>query len=250
MPAWVLHNAVLALPLAGAVWLVVRRLKPRPAVAHALWLLVVLRLALPPVVAWPWALPLPWAKQAAPVEAVAEPEVVSDSVSDVAYELVVVSGELLEEIPPPPPVEEVAPPPPFPWCWWLGVAWLTGTAVVAGVSVRQTWRLSREVRAAALAPPELLERVRRASRKLGVTPPLVRVTPALVSPVIIGFARPVLLWPVGLERKLTADGAAAVLAHELAHLKRRDHWVRWLELLAFVLHWWNPLFRPVRRRLR
>ena len=32
-----------------------------------------------------------------------------------------------------------------------------------------------------------------------------------------------------------------MLAHELAHLKRGDHWVRRLELLVLGLHWWNPV---------
>ena len=40
-----------------------------------------------------------------------------------------------------------------------------------------------------------------------------------------------------------------VLAHELAHLRRRDHWVRLVELVVSVLHWWNPLVWWVRRRL-
>jgi len=40
-----------------------------------------------------------------------------------------------------------------------------------------------------------------------------------------------------------------VLAHELAHLCRRDHWVRVLELVVSVLYWWNPLIWWVRRRL-
>ena len=41
-----------------------------------------------------------------------------------------------------------------------------------------------------------------------------------------------------------------MLAHELAHLRRRDHWVRRLEMVAAVLHWWNPLFWIARKKLR
>jgi hypothetical protein len=49
---------------------------------------------------------------------------------------------------------------------------------------------------------------------------------------------------------LSGEGRRAVLVHELAHLRRRDHLVRWLELAATVVHWWNPLFWLVRRQLR
>jgi hypothetical protein len=53
-----------------------------------------------------------------------------------------------------------------------------------------------------------------------------------------------------LQERLNEDGLRAVLLHELAHLRRRDHWVRWLEMAAACVWWWNPLFRLTRRRIR
>ena len=41
-----------------------------------------------------------------------------------------------------------------------------------------------------------------------------------------------------------------ILAHELAHVRRRDHLVRWLEWLACTAFWWNPVAWWARRRLR
>jgi hypothetical protein len=41
-----------------------------------------------------------------------------------------------------------------------------------------------------------------------------------------------------------------ILAHELAHIKRRDHLVRWLEWLASVAFWWNPVVWWARKNLR
>jgi beta-lactamase regulating signal transducer with metallopeptidase domain len=58
-----------------------------------------------------------------------------------------------------------------------------------------------------------------------------------------------LLWPEGLEERLPDEGRRAVLLHELAHLRRRDHWVGWLLLLGSCVWWWLPLFGFVRRRL-
>src|SRR5262249_37885746 len=49
---------------------------------------------------------------------------------------------------------------------------------------------------------------------------------------------------------LSVQERAAVLTHELAHLRRRDHWVRWLELAATCLYWWHPLLGWISRRLR
>ncbi|HXV75301.1 MAG TPA: M56 family metallopeptidase, partial [Candidatus Polarisedimenticolaceae bacterium] len=42
----------------------------------------------------------------------------------------------------------------------------------------------------------------------------------------------------------------ALLAHELAHLLRRDHWVRYVELSATALFWWHPVAWWARARLR
>jgi Flp pilus assembly protein CpaB len=58
------------------------------------------------------------------------------------------------------------------------------------------------------------------------------------------------LWPAELVDRSDAERARGVLVHELAHLRRRDHWVIWLEMVAACLWWWNPLFWYVRRRLR
>jgi hypothetical protein len=77
----------------------------------------------------------------------------------------------------------------------------------------------------------------------------VRVLPGLATPFVWGCGPARLAWPEGLERVLSAEGRAAVLVHELAHLRRRDHWVGWLLLLGGCVWWWHPLYRLVRRRL-
>jgi hypothetical protein len=48
---------------------------------------------------------------------------------------------------------------------------------------------------------------------------------------------------------LTEMSRRCVLLHELAHLRRRDHWVSWLELVGACLYWWNPLFWFVSRQV-
>jgi hypothetical protein len=63
------------------------------------------------------------------------------------------------------------------------------------------------------------------------------------------FGRPQVLWPEDLTDapEVSVD---ALLLHELAHVKRRDHAVGWIELVAGVVWWWNPLFWYVRAALR
>ena len=56
-----------------------------------------------------------------------------------------------------------------------------------------------------------------------------------------GLGSPSILLPATLWPTLPFSQRQALLLHELAHCKRRDHWVRLLELLATVAYWWNPL---------
>jgi beta-lactamase regulating signal transducer with metallopeptidase domain len=62
--------------------------------------------------------------------------------------------------------------------------------------------------------------------------------------------RPRLLLPAGLWDDLDEAQRDTLIAHELAHLRRRDHWVRLVEVAATVLYWWHPAVWWARRELR
>ena len=65
----------------------------------------------------------------------------------------------------------------------------------------------------------------------------------------LGFS-PRLLLPSELWPRLGTEQQDTLLAHELAHLRRGDHWVRRLELLVLGLYWWHPVVWWARRRLQ
>lgn len=81
-----------------------------------------------------------------------------------------------------------------------------------------------------------------AARTLGLTPhfrlPRLVLIPAgsradaLPTPFLLGLRRPRLVLSSGLAALLTDEELEAVFRHELAHLVRRDHWWRWLQLYA------------------
>jgi hypothetical protein len=90
------------------------------------------------------------------------------------------------------------------------------------------------------------------AQRLGLThAPGVWLVPGVVSPMLWAVGRaPRLLVPAGLLGRLGDEQRAALLLHELAHLRRRDHWVRWLELVVMALYWWLPLIWWARRALQ
>ena len=59
-------------------------------------------------------------------------------------------------------------------------------------------------------------------------------------PMVIGHLKPVILMPVGLLTGLPAEQVEAVLLHELAHIRRHDYVVNFLQTLAETVFFFNP----------
>ena len=56
------------------------------------------------------------------------------------------------------------------------------------------------------------------------------------SPFVLGFIRPRIYLPFGLDR----GSRDYVLAHERTHIRHRDHWVKPLAFLLLAVYWFNP----------
>lgn len=67
--------------------------------------------------------------------------------------------------------------------------------------------------------------------------PEVLRTEDTTAPLSLGLFRPLVFLPAGLGEAETA----MVLSHELAHVRRRDLWYKFLLLLVNAAHWFNPL---------
>ncbi len=59
-------------------------------------------------------------------------------------------------------------------------------------------------------------------------------------PVVIGHLKPVILIPVGLLAGLPAEQVEAILLHELAHIRRNDYFVNFLQNIAETIFFFNP----------
>ena len=131
------------------------------------------------------------------------------------------------------------------------VVWAAGSLfwlVIAGVRII---RFHRAVKSAAAADSRIGEMAAEVVRRLGYRRPVeVRVSTGQFPPLLwaVGHARIVL--PEFILTELTPTQLKGILAHEIAHLVRRDHWVRWLELGVFACYWWNPVAWWARRELR
>jgi beta-lactamase regulating signal transducer with metallopeptidase domain len=267
---WLLETTLVAAALAGAVALVCRRLRPRPAVRHALWLVVLLKLLAPPLLAWPAPGPIPLADEPSPrpppVEVATSPP--ADERAPDEPDLIPVAPAAQAEFSsqdampePGPPADDLGPTPvPQPtaiairprdqrWDMALVTAWVAGAALMAMLQVVRIVRFHCQVSRGKPAPVALTDAVGELAARLAVRPPPVVVVPGLASPVVWGLGGPQLLWPAALIGRLSPDGQRTAIVHELAHLRRRDHWVGWLQLVAGCVWWWSPLYWHVRRQV-
>jgi uncharacterized protein (TIGR03435 family) len=77
----------------------------------------------------------------------------------------------------------------------------------------------------------------------------IRSTPGLLEPGVIGFWRPTLLLPAGLEHDLAPSQLRAVIAHEVTHIRRRDNVTACIHMLAEAVFWFHPLVWWIGSRL-
>jgi len=225
MFTWLLYNTLCALPLA-ALALVVRRVaKGGAALEHALWALVLVRLVLPP---------LAWLDAGAGAPG-AGPSIVASGEPTLGDELVAAATRAFGRD----------------WSTQatriLLVLFLATLAFVAGRELLRARAVERCVRRARPAPRALERHVAAVAARLGVRAPRLCLSAEAGGPFLWSLRRPVLVLPDPEEA--AALPAPTVLAHEFAHLRRRDHWTAWLELLVQAFHFWNPLFWLARRRL-
>jgi beta-lactamase regulating signal transducer with metallopeptidase domain len=250
-----LCNALLATLLALALTVARPLVRRRPALAHGLWLLVLVKLVTPALV----PLPVPWPASSEPGPAAAAlPQVVEPPPSHLVD--AAPAGPLAPLLPAGPeaevllPVVQDAPAAAAGWRWQDALAgtWLAGALAwwaLAG------WRLRRFqglLRLATPAPTAVQEQARRLARRLGLSRcPEVSLVSVAVSPMLWALGwRPRLLLPADLWQSLNEEQQQALLTHELAHLRRRDHWARRLELLVRGLYWWLPVVWWAGRQLR
>jgi len=121
--------------------------------------------------------------------------------------------------------------------------WLSGFLAVLFVWSARWRRISAAKRAAVpLAEGREVGVLRRVERVGGVRKPIeLLLSQASLEPGIFGIARPVLLWPVGISKRLEDAHLEAILAHEVWHVRRRDNLFAALHMLVEAVFWFYPL---------
>ncbi|MDQ1920597.1 M56 family metallopeptidase [Massilia pseudoviolaceinigra] len=140
---------------------------------------------------------------------------------------------------------------------WLQerLLWIVGfwSVCAALLSLRMAAGLAwiRHASQAPLADAEWQARAGRMASAFGITRAVrVRVVDDLDSPLTIGWLRPVVLVPASLMTGMPSDLLEALLAHEMAHVRRFDYLVNLGQNVVEILLFYHPAVWWISGRIR
>ncbi len=97
----------------------------------------------------------------------------------------------------------------------------------------------------------LHDKLKILAQKLGVTQAVQLLESALVQiPTVVGWIKPVILLPASALTGLSAEQLEAILAHELAHIKRYDYLVNMLQTVVEILGFYHPAVWWISHKIR
>ncbi len=135
---------------------------------------------------------------------------------------------------------------------WLDVAWLLGVACLSTRTIGG-WRLIHRLRRSALlkAPEVVYANFVRLRERLGITRQVsLYISHHIQGPLAIGIVRSLIILPASALMALSPEQLEAVLAHELAHVRRADYLWNLIQTMVETLLFFHPAVWWLGRRLR
>ncbi len=140
---------------------------------------------------------------------------------------------------------------PAAWVPLAAAGWLAGVAFMllrTVVSVAHAWQLGRGPRA---TDPKILDCAEQIRRQLRIVRRVrVVLTELCTSPAVLGVVWPTVVLPASMLTGLSPDSLRAVLAHELAHIRRHDYLLNLLGMAIESLLFFNPAVWWIGRQVR
>ena len=134
----------------------------------------------------------------------------------------------------------------------LAASWMAGVAFFS-IRLTRSWWWVRALRTKdnELVDPAWMETLNDLRCRLEINRPVRLLKSALVEvPTVIGWLRPVILLPAASLTGLTPTQLEAILAHELAHVRRLDYLINALQCLMETLMFYHPAVWWISRCVR
>lgn len=134
---------------------------------------------------------------------------------------------------------------------WLVALWACGAALMLlRTAVGLHWVAHLRRRAQRIAEGEWAQRMQALSRRFGLGDVPLAVFEGDGGPLVAGLWRPMVFVPASLLAKMPPELLEALLAHELAHIRRHDYLANLLQRAAEALLFFHPVVWWLSRRIR
>jgi beta-lactamase regulating signal transducer with metallopeptidase domain len=131
-------------------------------------------------------------------------------------------------------------------CWLVGMLFCSPRPLVGWLTLRRL----RTVGVSAVGQV-LEESAQRIAARLGMSQAVSVWRSTLTkTPLVVGYLRPVLLIPVSMLAQLPVAELEAILAHELAHIRRHDFLVNLWQTSLETVFYYHPVVWSLSQRLR
>ncbi|MFN0181675.1 MAG: M56 family metallopeptidase [Gemmatimonadales bacterium] len=133
----------------------------------------------------------------------------------------------------------------------LGIGWILGVGLGL-LRIAGAWVVLRRMIARAVpAPTAVAERAAAMASRLGLTRAVrIMASADVLVPCAAGLLRPVVLLPAAMLSGLSPGQVDLILTHELAHIRRWDYLVNFLQTMAETLLFYHPAAWWLSRRIR
>lgn len=134
---------------------------------------------------------------------------------------------------------------------WLGAAWFAGF-VVGILRLAGGWTVTRWIRqrATPVTAERILENAVQASDTCRLPPATLLTSEHVEAPVVVGHFSPAIILPRDAEQRLPAAAMPPLIAHELAHIARRDYLANFVQSVADAALFFSPGARWISRCIR
>lgn len=127
---------------------------------------------------------------------------------------------------------------------WLAMGWIFGIVFFSGRLLYSGYELRRLRRLPHLGKGEVSELMARLRARMGLQQPVRLIVSDQVSePLTFGLLKAVIVLPLHYVSQVPADQLEMILAHELAHIRRRDYLVNLCQSVFDAVFFFNPFFR-------
>lgn len=140
------------------------------------------------------------------------------------------------------------------WQASVFVLWVVGVLVITALLIQRIFFVKELIVQSQPAKNRLVEMLDQCRQQIKVRRTIeLRLSNNVPSPAVCGFFKPVILIPAALIEKLSPSRLRAILIHELCHIKRGDLWINSAQTILQIIYFYNPLVwlvNVVVRRIR